>query len=207
MSPPFASALARWLDVRPGEGRSVALACAGAFLVMAALTLGRALREGLYLDAFAMETLPYVTAAVALLGLPLAGRFSRALARTPTWRVLSALILIEVVGLGLLTLLGGLPAWRRPAIVLFYLWTALGLLLLGSGFWVMTGGIFPLRGAKRLYGLVSAGGTAGAMVAGLSLGALAEGHDARLLVLPLALILLAVLGCCAGSGSFLGIVG
>ena len=194
MSPPFASALARWLDVRPGEGRSVALACAGAFLVMAALTLGRALREGLYLDAFAMETLPYVTAAVALLGLPLAGRFSRALARTPTWRVLSALILIEVVGLGLLTLLGGLPAWRRPAIVLFYLWTALGLLLLGSGFWVMTGGIFPLRGAKRLYGLVSAGGTAGAMVAGLSLGALAEGHDARLLVLPLALILLAVLG-------------
>ncbi len=46
----------------------VGLACAGAFLMMAALTLGRSLREGLYLSSFALDSLHQVTAAVVLLG-------------------------------------------------------------------------------------------------------------------------------------------
>lgn len=187
---PLSRRLAHWFDIRPGEGRTVGLAIAGAFLVMAALTLGRALREGLYLDNFAVDTLPYVTAAVALLGLPLAQRFSRFLARYELTRVLMGLILVEAAGLALLWLAAGVTAWLRPAIVAFYLWTALGLLLLTSGFWVLTAERFPLRGAKRLYGLVSAGGTAGAMTAGLALGALAEDIDLRLLVPLLIAILL-----------------
>jgi hypothetical protein len=187
---PILKRLAAWFDIRPGEGRTVLLACAGAFLVMAALTLGRALREGLYLNNFAVETLPYVTAAVALLGLPLAHRFSRFLSRHGIQRVLIALILIESVGLTLLWIGSGIEAWRRSAIVGLYLWTALGLLLLTSGFWVLTAERFPLRGAKRLYGLVSAGGTAGAMLAGLTLGALAESIDLRLLLPGLVVLLL-----------------
>lgn len=187
---PILKRLAAWFDIRPGEGRTVLLAIAGAFLVMAALTLGRALREGLYLNNFAVETLPYVTAAVALLGLPLAHRFSRFLSRYGIRNVLIALILIESLGLSLLWIGSGLEAWRRSAIVVLYLWTALGLLLLTSGFWVLTAERFPLRGAKRLYGLVSAGGTAGAMLAGLALGALAENIDLRLLLPGLVVLIL-----------------
>jgi hypothetical protein len=58
--------------------------------------------------------------------------------------------------------------------VLFYLWTALATLLLTSGFWLVTAELFPLRGAKRLFGLVGAGGTAGAMLAGNGAGWLTE---------------------------------
>ena len=52
-----------WLDLRPGEARSVGIALASAFLLLAALTLARSLREAMYLGRFAVETLPYVTAA------------------------------------------------------------------------------------------------------------------------------------------------
>jgi hypothetical protein len=48
----------------------------------------------------------------------------------------------------------------------------LGILLIASGFWVVTAELFAVRGAKRLYGLITAGGTAGAMVMGTSLGPL-----------------------------------
>ena len=57
----------------------------------------------------------------------------------------------------------------RVLIVLFYLWTALGILLISSGFWVVTSELFAVRSAKRLFGLISAGGTLGAMTMGLSL--------------------------------------
>jgi hypothetical protein len=64
---------------------------------------------------------------------------------------------------------GPLSDRRDIGIIAFYIWTALGTLLLTSGFWVVTAEYFAVRGAKRLYGLIGAGGTAGAMVIGTML--------------------------------------
>ena len=60
------SALAAWLDLRPGEGRKLTLSFLGAFLVLGFLTVARSLRDALYLAEFNITTLPYITAAVAL---------------------------------------------------------------------------------------------------------------------------------------------
>ncbi len=73
--------LARWLDLRPEEIRSVGLSFGGAFLVIAFLILGRSLREAFYLTSFPIETLPYITAAVAFLSVPTVALFARRLAR------------------------------------------------------------------------------------------------------------------------------
>ncbi len=158
--------IAAWLDVRPHEVRTVSLSFLGAFLVMAFLVLARSLREALYLTSFPVETLPYITAAVAVLSVPTVGLFIRLISRYHPKRIFAAVI--AVVGAGLL-LLWPVASGHDAAVVAFYLWTALGTLLITSGFWIVIADFFPVRGAKRLYGLIGAGGTAGAMVMGNSL--------------------------------------
>ena len=56
----------------------------------------------------------------------------------------------------------------QAAIIIFYLWTSLATLLLTAVFWIVTTDYFVLREAKRLFGFITAGGTLGAMAAGLS---------------------------------------
>lgn len=160
--------VAAWLDVRPREVRTVYLSFFGAFLVMAFLVLARSLREALYLDFFDARTLPYITGSIAVLSIPTVGIFGRALARFHPRSVLSFVVVIQVSGLLVIWFVVGVghEAFARSATVAFYLWTALGTLVLTSGFWVVTSEYFPVRGAKRLFGLIGAGGTAGAMVMG-----------------------------------------
>ena len=158
--------LAEWFDVRPNEVRAVVLSFLGAFLVIGFLILAKSLREAFYLTLFDVRTLPYITVAVAVASVPTIGLFARLMARHDPHRVLNATLAIEAVGL--------LVLWRiadqaAPATVAFYLWTAIGALLITSGFWIVTAEHFALRGAKRLFGLIGAGGTAGAMVMGNSL--------------------------------------
>ncbi len=154
------------LDIRPGETRSFGLSFAGAFLVLAFMVLARSLRDALYLTTFDVETLPYMIAAVVVLSLPAVSFFTRLLERHHPQRVLRAVTLMAIGGL--------LPLWASvplsaPLVIVFYVWTALATLLLTSGFWVVTGELFAVRGAKRLFGLIAAGGTAGAMAMGFSL--------------------------------------
>jgi ATP/ADP translocase len=158
--------LSRWLDIRPGEMRPVTLSFMGAFCAIAFLILGRSLREALYLTSFDVTTLPYITIAVAVLGLPTAGAFTAVLARSePRSAFRVTLIFVSAGLLALWPLISLSPA----AVVAFYLWTALGTLLVTSGFWVVTSEHFALRSAKRLFGLIGAGGTLGAMITGVSL--------------------------------------
>ncbi len=184
-----------WLDIRPAEARIVTLCLLGALFVMAFVTLARSLREALFLTDFPARNLPYITGAVALLSLPAVGAFTRLLTRHQPGRLLSMLILLIMGGLGVL--------WpfvtRSPvATVVFYLWTAVGTLLLTSGFWVVVAETFPVRGAKRLFGLISAGGTAGLMIMGVSLNWLTKRLELIWLV-PLLAALLVLLLVVMGS--------
>jgi hypothetical protein len=108
------SKLADWLDIRPQETRRVIQATLGAFLIMAFLVLGRALRESLYLTTFAVETLPYITAAVALSTLPAVALFTRRLSHSSPQRVLAAVTLMVVAG-QLVDRLAGIALVDRPA--------------------------------------------------------------------------------------------
>lgn len=158
--------LSRWLDVRPDEVRKVLLSFGGAFFLIAFLILARSLREALYLTSFDVTTLPYITVTVAILGLPAVGYFSRLLAQQSSQLVLRYLVIILTLGI--------LAIWpfidfNRGVVVLFYLWTTIGTMLFTAGFWVVTSEHFVLRGAKRLFALISAGGTLGALVMGTSL--------------------------------------
>lgn len=169
---PF-SAIIEWLDIRPRELGPLLLATAGAFLVISFLIVARSLREAFFLDEFSIEALPYVTMATAVVNIPSVILFTRLLARRPLQVVYRNLVFMLAAGLALLYVL---TTWLPMPLVVwittvgFFIWTAVGSLLLTSGFWVLTSETFALRSAKRLFGVISAGGTLGAMVAGLAVG-------------------------------------
>jgi ATP/ADP translocase len=180
----------RALDVRPGEFRKVLLSFLGAYGVLSFLILSRALRNAFYVTTFDVTTLPYVTIAVAILTIPMAGAFGVAMARRHPHLVYAGFCL------GLATLLAGFflvaPAAPEIAAVAFYLVTVLGGSLLTSGFWMVTSEHYSLRQAKRLFGLVGAGGTLGAMITGLSVNRLTQVFSTLDLVLGLVALPLAV---------------
>jgi AAA family ATP:ADP antiporter len=182
-----AARLAEWLDVRPTEVRLVLLTFAGAFVMMAFVVLSRALREAFFLDRFDASALPYVGGAAIGLGLVAAGLFARALVGFHPSGVLRTVIAALGVSLAVLY-----PFVTRSAsmIVSFYLLTAVGTLLITSGFWLVVSELFVVREAKRLFGVVSAGGTLGLLVAGTSIRPLLALFAPR----DLLIVLIALLG-------------
>lgn len=193
--PELLNSLAQRFDIRPGEGRSLAFSAGGAFLMMAFLLLAKALREAIYLTQFAIETLPYITAAVVVCSVPAVGAFTRLLGHYPAQRVLRMVILIIAAGIALLGLGWVMLPPHRVMLVMFYLWTAVGTLLITSGFWILVGEHYGIRGAKRLYGLIGAGGTLGALTMGITLNWFTQRWDLIWLIPELVLLLLLVLGC------------
>jgi hypothetical protein len=183
-----AQRLGEWLGVRASEVRIVLLSFAGAFLVMSFLVLARALREAAYLAVFDASTLPYVMGGVVALGIPAAALFSRGLERVNPRRAQRALsLLLAVLVAAVWPFLPDSPI----AVVVFYLITAVGTVLLTSGFWLVVSEMLVVREAKRLFGLISAGGTVGVLVTGLAVGAAVREWEPSLLVPALVFLLLA----------------
>jgi ATP/ADP translocase len=165
--------LANRLDIRPGESRGVVLSALAAFFMLAYMILAKSLREGIYLTTFDVKTLPYIIASVVALSIPTVTIFTRLLGRYNSRKLLMCLLIGQSVGLLILWIFWNtLTDQRSVIVVVFYIYTALGTLITTSGFWIATGEQFGIRDAKRLYGLIGAGGTAGAMVMGGSLNGL-----------------------------------
>jgi len=167
--------LTEWLDIRDSEFRILVLSVLGAFFIMGFAVLAVALRDAFYLGYFSADTLPYILYASLVLGLPAVAAFSRLMARRPPHSVMRTVVALSSGGLLLiyaLVLAPGPPLDPRLASVVFYLWTVVAALLLTSGFWIIVSDVFAVREAKRLFGLISAGGAMGTLVTGLSLSAL-----------------------------------
>lgn len=166
---------------------------------MSFLVMAKALREGFYYGRFDATTMPYITAVTVGLGLPAATWFGRLLTRVHPVTALRRLAWSVSAGLAVLYA-AALGFDERVVIdsanVLFYLWTAVGGLLIASGFWIAAAEMFAVREAKRLFGLISAGGTLGTLVAGISLGPLLDrARPLTLVPVLIAILLLAILVC------------
>lgn len=183
--------LTRWFDVRPGEARKVLLSFLGAYCVISFLILAKSLREAFYLSVFDVTTLPYVIVGAAVLSFPSAVLFGRLMAAGNPRRVYISYLVAFAAAVAVLWL------FTEPApevtIVVFYLVTLLGSSLLTTGFWMVTSEQFSIRQAKRVFGLVGAGGTLGAMITGVSLGRLTGRFGTVELVFGLILLLAATL--------------
>jgi hypothetical protein len=177
---PNLTRMPEWLNIRHGELRPLLLATGAAFFLMSFMVLTRSLRESLFLATNDIEKLPLMMGTVVIVSLPAVGQFSRFISRHCPRRILSLLTVVMVVGLIVLWILMPITPLAINAI---YVWTAVGSLLMASGFWMVAAELFPLRGAKRLFSLISAGGTLGALLTGVSISWLTRYMDLSWLVL------------------------
>ncbi|MCP4291730.1 MAG: MFS transporter [bacterium] len=176
---PNVTRMPEWLNIRSGELRPLLLAMGAAFFMMSFMVLTRSLRESLFLATNDIENLPLIMGTVVIFSLPAVGQFSRLISRYGPRRILFFLTVALVFGQTVLWAL--MPT--TSSVNVFYVWTAVGTLLLASGFWMVVAELFPLRGAKRLFSLISAGGTLGAMLTGVSISWLTQYMDLSWLVL------------------------
>ncbi len=191
----FRERLAEWLDIRTSEFRALELSVSGAFFIMGFAVLAGALRDAFYLGFFSADTLPYILYASLALGVPGIALFSRFMGTRPPHVVMRELALLTSGGLLLLYAINLAPEPvldPRLSAVLFYLWTVIAALLLASGFWIIVSDVFSVREAKRLFGLISAGGAMGTLVTGLSVSMLlASFRPVHLIPLLVVMLLLA----------------
>jgi len=168
-----------WLNIRPRELRSLLLAMGSAFFLLSFMILTRSLRESLFLATYDIEKLPLMMGTVVIVSWPAVSRFSGFVSSHDPRKILSRLTIIILAGLVVLWKL--LPI-TNLAINGIFIWTTVGSLLMASGFWLIVSDLFSLRGAKRLFSLISAGGTLGAMLTGASLSWLTPKIDLYWLV-------------------------
>jgi hypothetical protein len=134
------------------------------FLVILAFTLARIARDGLFLSQLPAQYLPYVSLGLAVWMALAAHLFGRFTAGVATHKALSR----TAVGTGISLVL--FCVWlhfnQSVASVAFYLWTGAYGLLLTSQFWILANERVNPRQARRLFGVIGAGGILGGLAGG-----------------------------------------
>jgi ATP:ADP antiporter, AAA family len=188
--------LGRVADVREGEGRAVGWAFAYFFSLLCGYYLLRPLREEMGIRG-GVEKLHWVftaTFAVMLLAAPL---YSTLVARVPRARAVPwvyRFFLANLLAFFALFEAGAAPAWVARG---FFVWVSVYNLFVVSVFWSLLADVFTPGEGKRLFGLVAAGGSAGALAGSGLVALLAPRLGIPGLVL-LSAALLEVSARCAG---------
>jgi AAA family ATP:ADP antiporter len=190
---PVTKRLPALIGINPGEGVRVAwmilysVAAIGGFL-----TVGLAVGSALFLSALPAAATPFVFIYSGISSVVVFLLYSLAVSRLPMrWIVIGSNVLLLLIALVLRILLGMSFGHTFPVLLALFLFIDAGSTLVIAQFWVQAARIFDPREAKRLFGLMSAGGTASAMLASLGLrtGVSLIGVDNLLLVVAGALAL------------------
>jgi AAA family ATP:ADP antiporter len=157
--------LRRFLDVRPGEAARISLMAALLFFLLAANNVIKIVRDSLFLSRFPITQLPYVYLLAALIAAVVIVVYSRYASRLPFAQVVLGSLGVVVSNVFVFWLLVTFydAAWVLYA---YYMWSAIIGLVLVAQFWTLANEMFTPRDGKRLFGIITAGGTLGAMLGG-----------------------------------------
>src|ERR687886_2123713 len=192
MPGPLERALEAALRVRPTEQRRTAIMAAYAASAIGAVVVGRSVRDALYLAHGTARGLSwlYIFSSAAIVAVSYGyGRIADKLPR-------GALNSVSAVTCGALcaafwTLVrASAGRWVYPALYVFV--EAMGSLVVIQ-FWTMASDVFHAREAKRLFGLIGAGGT----IANLVFGLLVSRYARRIGATNLLWLMVAQLAACA----------
>ncbi len=157
--------LRRWgLDVRPGERPLTALLSLSFFLVVTFQYVAKTVRQSTFVDTLGSAKLPYVYLLVALCSYPLLRLYVRYAGRLQRHRFIMASCSVVA-----LSLLGFWWLFRYPwpwLPVAFYVWITIAFGALVSQFWLFSSHLLDPRQAKRLFGVIGAGGLLGGIAGG-----------------------------------------
>jgi AAA family ATP:ADP antiporter len=161
---PLIQRLSRFFSIRPGEGYRLSVMASLLFLLIAANNLIKILRDSIFLGHHSVSELPYLYILVALFAGVIIATYTRYTAHLSLVRLIlatNALIVLMIAGFWfLLTYIN--PAWSHYA---FYIWSAIASVIAVAQLWTLANQIFTPDQGKRLFGLLTAGGTIGGAAA------------------------------------------
>jgi AAA family ATP:ADP antiporter len=157
--------LRRFFDIRPGEGLPVLLSFTYIGVVIASYVLARAIRNGLFIQAYGPYALVYVAAVSPVVLSLFVPAYALLAARLGARRVTTGTLLF--FSLNVLVLwyaFGRDPTPRLTAV--FYVWVNCFGVIAPVHAWSYASSLFDTRQAKRLFGLIGSGASLGAIVGG-----------------------------------------
>lgn len=175
-------ALAKWLQIFPGEGKVVAYALALNFLLGIGMAIGSGSSESLFFKQFGVEYVPHTLFATALL-LFFFGIIYAAVADRITHATLAIRLIALVTALLLALWLSMRAGGGRGAILGYYLCFTVTAELLISHSYQYFQGFFDATQGKRLVPLISAGQRLGGIAGGLLVGIMARHFPIENLIL------------------------
>lgn len=163
---PLKISLPRLLDVRPGEAARIGFMAASLFFMLAANNVIKIVRDSLFLSRFPITQLPYVYLLVALVAGTAVGIYSRYASKLSVAQI--------ILGSHVFIIFNVLIFWVLLAfydagwvVYAFYIWSGIVGLVVVAQFWTLANDIFTPREGKRLFGILTAGGTLGGMLGGI----------------------------------------
>jgi AAA family ATP:ADP antiporter len=160
------SLLRRFFDVRQGEGLPVVLTFIYIAVVVASYLLAKPIRNGLFLRQYGPYSLVYVYAAVPVVLSVFVPLYTRAVARIGSRRVTAVTLLFFASNvLFFWYAFRFSPFELLPAV--FYVWVNCFGIIAPVQAWSFANSLFDTRQAKRLFGLIGAGASFGAITGGV----------------------------------------
>ena len=184
----------RYLKIEPGEGAAVAWAFAYFFLLLASYYSLRPVRDEMGI-AGGIDKLPWVFTGTFLVMLAAVPLFGWLTARLPRQQFLPLVYGFFILNLLLFYGVFQVDAWRTHTARAFFIWVSVFNLFVVSVFWSFMVDLFSSAQGKRLFGLIAAGGTAGA-ISGPALTALLVAPLGPVNLLPLSALMLAAAMLC-----------
>jgi len=180
----------RLLDLRAGELERGLLLFAYLFLVIGSFVTGKAVRDALFLDEFGALLLPYADIAVALLVFVWVAAYLRISGRVTLRNLIVGSLLFFAVNCLLFRVLSANVhgSWLTP---LIYIWVGMFGVVAPAQVWTLANYVLTTREAKRLYGFIGSGATAGWIVGGYvtQVAVKAFGAESTLVGMAVALLL------------------
>ena len=176
------------LDLRPGERVIAGLAFSGVFLIACSHYAVTTLRQSTFIDALGAINLPWVYLLVALCSWPLLRLHLRFAGRVAPHRLIAATCCLAAA-----TLIGFWWLFRFPwpwVPIAFYVWATVIFGTMVHQFWSFAGHLFDAPQARRLFGMVTAGGLLGAIGGGQAARLASEHAGPRSALLVAAVMLI-----------------
>jgi AAA family ATP:ADP antiporter len=189
-----ADLFARLIDLRPGELPALLLSFAFFFCVLCSYYIIRPVRDemGVTVGRDSLQWLFTVVFLVMLAAVPVFGWIVTRFSRRRTLPIVYAFLILNL--LAFWASLGGRLEGRWVAFG-FFVWVSVFVLFAVSLFWSFMADRYSSEDAKRLYGPIAAGGSAGAFCGPLITQSLVHGLGVRNLLLVSAVFLTGALVC------------
>ena len=190
------SVLQTLMKVRPEERRVLALSALYFFLVMASYFILRPIRDQMGV-AGGVRNLPWLFTGTMIAMLVISPLFAGLVSRWPrrrfvTWSYRALMVCLLAFYAALVTLPEDQLVWVGRA---FFIWVSVFNLFAVSVFWAVMADVFHSESSRRLYGVIAAGGSLGALMGGVVTSAMVEAIGAPALLLVSLLMLELALWC------------